>query len=114
MSIRYTAAQAERAVYKAYLEALNEPDEKSLEHLKNCIHESISVDLSEKQRECLMLYMSGYNCCEIATMHQVNKSTVSRTLNRALDNLFEHIRYATPKTLNASKDVRKYLTRLYK
>lgn len=112
MSLRYTTAQAERAVYRAYLEELDDVDERSLEHLKNCIRESICTDLSEKQREYLTLYMSGYSSGEIAAEYCVHKATVSRALNRALDKLFEHIRYATPRTLKVSKRVRKYLTRL--
>jgi predicted DNA-binding protein YlxM (UPF0122 family) len=112
VSLRYTTAQAERAVYRAYLEELGEADEQSLEHLKNCIRESICTDLSEKQREYLTLYMSGYSSGDIAEEYRVHKATVSRSLNRALDRLFEHIRYATPRTLTASKRIRKYLTRL--
>ncbi len=106
----YTTAQAERAVYKAYLETLDEPEEHSLEHLKNCIRESMRVDLTEKQREYLELHMLGHTSREIAKMCNVNKSTVSRVINNALDNLFEHIRYATPRTLDVSERVRKYLT----
>lgn len=110
----YIDTVAERSVYRAYLEALNETDDQSLEHLKNCIHESIVTDLSVTQRKYLVMYLAGYNCVEIAKICGVCKSTSARTISRALDILFEHIRYATPRTLKATKEARKRLTNLYK
>ena len=108
----YSERRADWAAYNMYLEMLNEPDKNDLIHLQNCIRESIRTDLTEVQRKYLLAYMSGDSVSEIAAQFGVNKATVSRVLNRALDNLFDHIKYATPRTLKMSTTYRKYRTRL--
>lgn len=98
-------------VWRSYTGATNNRD---LEHLRNCIAIAVEECLTPHQRDALTLYMMGYNQLEIAKIRKVNKATVSRTLNRAMDNLFDHIKYATPATLKNEKRIRKNLTRLYR
>lgn len=107
-------AYLEKCMYKMWLKAVGATNDDQIRHLKNCIKIAIRECLTKKQLLYLSDYMSGYNSLEIAEKHGINRSTVSRTLNRALDNLFSHIKYATPGTLRCEKRVRSYLTRLYK
>lgn len=106
--------QLERQMFNLWLRETGETNDVQINHLKNCIHLAIERHLTDKQRQYLTLYMNGYNQIEIAELVGINKSTVSRTLNRALNALFDHIQYATPATLLATKRARKCLTRLYK
>lgn len=107
-------AYLEKCMYKIWLKAGGATNDDQIRHLKNCIKIAVRECLSEKQFLYLSDYMSGYNSREIAKKHGVDQSTISRTLNRALDNLFSRIKYATPGTLRCEKRVRSYLTRLYK
>ena len=107
-------AHLEKIMFKAWLKNSGESNDSQIEHLKNCIHIAIKECLTEKQRKYLSMYLCGYNQLEISKITAVNKSTVSRTLTRAINNLMGHIKYATPATLRAEKRVRKALTRLYK
>lgn len=103
----------EKAMFKAWISESGDTNEEAIDHLKNCIHVAISECLTPKQKKYLSLYLNGYNGTEIAEICGVNKSTVSRMLNWALNKLFERIKYATPATLRVEKRVRKNLTRLY-
>lgn len=104
----------EKTMFKIWLNASEETNERNIEHLKNCVRVAISECLAPKQKRYLILYLNGYNQKEIAEFCGVNKSTVSRIINSAMDRLFDHIKYATPATLHVEKRVRKCLTRLYK
>lgn len=96
---------AARSVYKAYLESLNDNDnDADMQHLLNCVTIGMRDDLTQVQRKYLTLYLSGYTTVEIADMHNVNKSSVHRAIHRALDNLFRHVRYATPATLKQQNE----------
>lgn len=107
-------AYLEKCMYKLWLKAGGATNDDQIRHLKNCIRVAIRECLTEKQLLYLNDYMSGYNGIEISEKYRINRSTVSRTINRALDNLFSHIKYATPATLVCEKRARSYLTRLYK
>ncbi len=65
-----------------------------LECAKHVLHEIIKDNLTGRQKQVLILYFfENKNTVEIAEMLNVNKSTVSRTLKRALDNIKKYIRY---------------------
>lgn len=106
-------AHFERMMYLAWLKELGETNEKDIQHLKNCVSVAIREGLTPKQREYLSFYLFGHNITEIADMFDVEKSTVSRTVHRAVDNLTSRIKYATPRTLHVGDKVTKHFTRLY-
>lgn len=103
----------EKMMYTAWLRISGETNSAQLEHLKNCVSVAIQECLTEKQKEMLLYYMSGYSQREIADELGLDKSSVSRTIHRAFHNLFSHIKYATPATLHAEAEVKRSLTRLY-
>ena len=104
----------EKAMYSAWLKESGESNNMSIEHLKKCVRVAIQEGLTEKQRQYLLLYLSGNSVSDISEIVGVKRSTVSVTLNRALDNLECRIKYATPRTLYVGKRVRKSLTGIYK
>lgn len=60
------------------------PPNKKNEILKKAIQK-----LSEKQRQYFTEYYSGLTIPQIAIKHNVHKSTVSRTLHRALSKIYD-------------------------
>ena len=55
----------------------------------------MAAELTPRQREVLALYMEGdMNVTQIAAVLGVNKSTVSRSLHRALRRLERCLRYS--------------------
>ena len=107
-------AHVERTLYKLWLRTSGETNELWLSHLRNCVKVALNECLTKKQKQCLLLYLNGYNQVEIAKIIEADRSTVSRTLHRAIDNLQRYLRFATPSTLHTSGKVKAYLTRLYK
>ena len=104
----------EKSMFNLWCRESGETNELWLEHLKNCVKVAISEALTEKQRQYIGLYLSGYNQVEIAQITGVNKSSVSRGINLGLDKLLSRIKYATPETLHVENKVRKNITRLYR
>ncbi len=61
---------------------------------KRAIRKIIQDELTERQKEYIMLYYyNDMDMCEIAKMYGVNKSTISRTINRARMNILEYTKY---------------------
>ena len=100
----------EKVMFDTWLKESGETNEADIDHLQNCVHLAIKECLTKKQRQYLSLYLSGYNMIEIAEMCSVNKSTVSRTIGHVLD----HIKYASPRTLQVKRRVVKRLSGLYR
>lgn len=107
-------AHFEKVMFSAWLKESGEANDNQIEHLKNCVRVAISEALTDRQRECLGLYLSGYCQSEIAEMLGISRSTVSRNISRGLKRLLDRVKYATPSTLRVVERVRKNLTRLYK
>lgn len=107
-------AHLNKVMYNAWLKELGETNESDMLHLKNCVRLAIQEALTDKQRQYLCLYLSGYNGTEISELCGVNVSTVSRTTKRAVNNLVSRIKYATPRTLYADRRVRKNFLGLYR
>lgn len=58
------------------------------EEYRKFLYRAIKTQLTHRQSQIVMLrYFEGLNITEIAEELHINKSTVSRTLNRALDRL---------------------------
>lgn len=96
---------------KQLFEFLHEEElnENSSMHTKECLEISIS-ELTEKQKAYLLLFADGKSIKEIAEMHSVDRSTVSRTVHRALKRLYMNLRFANRRFLHADFLGNKYLT----
>ncbi|MCL2088388.1 MAG: sigma-70 family RNA polymerase sigma factor [Oscillospiraceae bacterium] len=65
-----------------------------IEHARQVIRQAIKADLSPRQKQIVCLYYSdGLNTVQIARELGLNKSTVSRTLKRGINNLQKHLKY---------------------
>lgn len=65
-----------------------------LSQVKRAVLQVVREQLTPRQRQIVLLYFfEGRNIPQIARDLGVNKSTVSRTLRRALHNLREHLKY---------------------
>lgn len=65
-----------------------------LGRLKLIVRRIIIEQLTTRQKEiCILYFYQNKNIPQIAELLQVNKSTVSRTLARALKNINERIKY---------------------
>ena len=55
---------------------------------------AVEEELTPRQRQMLTLYYDqGMNIPQIAVLLGLNRSTVSRTLRRARERLYRHVRY---------------------
>lgn len=90
--------QSDKLQYRDFLLDGNGTDFKRLadEVCKSALNE-----LSEKQKLYIMASVyDGLSCTEIASLYGVNKSTVSRTISRAKENLRKVLRYSNRLFIN--------------
>lgn len=72
-----------------------DPDNaEQLERLRRNLRKARDRELTPRQRQVLSLYYDrGLTMAQIAGRLGVNRSTVCRTLHRARDRLYRHLRY---------------------
>lgn len=69
-------------------------NQRKLTEAKNALRHIIAEQLTDRQREVAILYFyKRLNIPQIAELLSVNKSTVSRTLARALKRINDHMKY---------------------
>ena len=69
-------------------------NEESMQRLRRALTQAVQNELTPKQRTYLqMYYFDRKNMTEIAEEEGVDKSTVSRTIARAENNLYRVLRY---------------------
>ncbi len=66
---------------------------RNLEEVKKCVEQIAKESLTKRQREILVKILSGQKQKEIAEELGINKSTVSRTYHRGLQQLEKHSKY---------------------
>lgn len=73
----------------------NDPDNaEQLDRLRRNLRQARERELTPRQRQILTLYYDrGLTMAQIARRLNVNRSTVCRTLHRARDRLYRHLRY---------------------
>lgn len=85
----------DRASLQLWMEGRNDDNHLQLERLLRNLPLAVEQELTPRQRQILrMRYSSGMRNVEIARALGVNKSTVTRTLNRAVERLFRTLRYS--------------------
>lgn len=64
--------------------------------MKKALYYVINNDLTKTQKSYIILYYKhGMKICEIAEQYGVNRSTVSRTISRAKNKIFNILKYYT-------------------
>lgn len=75
-------------------------EENAAQNLAKMIHAAIQYELTDSQRTYFTAYyLDGLTMDEIGELHGVNKSTVSRTVKRAMDRVERVLKYSSPKLL---------------
>ena len=99
-SIFNTMRKISYDLYEKYIgtpsweEAKERNNTERLHQLQRIMGRVIAENLSERQRMMLdCYYMRQMSMPEIAALLHINKSTVSRTLSRALKNIEKYIKY---------------------
>lgn len=80
-----------------------ESNRDDLDRAKQLLPVILTEVLTEKQRDYILKYFSdGMNIVQIAELYGVDRSTVSRTINRGLEKAFQHLRFVGPSFANAT------------
>lgn len=80
----------------------NEPEAEFVSHAKKCVLYAIDKELTERQRQIVVLYLVERKTMEtIAKELGINKSTVSRTVTAAKKKLARVMVYSAPHLMNA-------------
>lgn len=71
-----------------------ENNSEKMEKIKTILYKVINQKLTAKQKQIIILYyFENINTIEIAKMLGVNKSTISRTLNRAKNTIKDYMEF---------------------
>ena len=91
---RYRRGRAFAADMAAYSRAMAEDNSGRLSRLKRDLGRALREELTQKQRDCLLLYYAeGLNMREVGEVLGVDKSTVSRNIKRGERRLQRCLRY---------------------
>lgn len=96
----------EKALIVADIQQLNEIDQETYtiyrSHMIKSMKKAIREVLTPTQRDYInAYYKENMSMADIGARYGVNKSTVSRTINRARKSIYEYVRYSSPFLLNA-------------
>ncbi len=87
-----------------YTELMAQDNKDQINRLKRNLTRALRQDITERQREYMMLYYGRNMSMEaIAQQCGVNKSTVSRTLKRGRQRLYRCLRYGAANLLEQAE-----------
>lgn len=87
-----------------YTRLMAEDNSKQINRLKRNLTHALRQDITQRQREYMMLYYGkGMSMEAIAQQFGVNKSTVSRTLKRGRQRLYRCLRYGAANLLEQAE-----------
>lgn len=103
MSLKDEIAFKEEA-YKMWQQQGATSNTDNIQFAKQVLHLAINSELTNTQKKYINeYYINGLNTQQIAIKYGIDKSTVSRTINRGLSKLFRVLRYTSPYTLKSLK-----------
>lgn len=93
-TISILSPECEKQLLENYkLDNANTNTEK-METVKRMLYEVINNELSEHQKDCLLMYyFDKMKLKEIANIKGVNISTISRTIKRGEKNIYNFLKY---------------------
>ncbi len=87
-----------------YTQLMADDNKDTINRLKRNLTRALRYDITDKQREYMMLYYGKQMTMEaIANEKGVNKSTVSRTLKRGRKRLYRCLRYGAANLLEQAE-----------
>lgn len=94
----------EKASLDLWLLERGESNQQDLDRLKCAIPVVMKECCTEKQALYITRFFAdGMKMKEIAACYGVNKSVVSRTINRGLENLYDYLRFCSPDLVACAK-----------
>ena len=103
-----TAAEIclDQKAYQEWAQSDRGCSREEIEKARTMLPFAIQTCLSDKQRTYIMEYLvNELTVSEIGEKYGVNKATVSRTMNRGLNRLYDHLQFVSP--YFCGKDLRK-------
>lgn len=105
---------SDRYSYSEYQKDGAETNKEAFQRAKRALPEVLKL-LPGKQRTYIYLYfIEEKSTVEIAKLHKVNKSTVSRTINRGLNRIYKIMVIISPEFANGLVRKKKYLCNRHK
>lgn len=93
-TVSLSVPELDKKLREMYNSRLAETNNETLKKVKHALVEIIKNDLTERQKETVVLYYyKKMTMTEIADILGVNVSTVSRTLARARKNICDRTKY---------------------
>lgn len=103
-------SRLDRAAYQRWQVSQSEDNSSEIRRLMSALYVALKEELTEYQRECVTAYFfDGKSVSEIAKEQGVNRSTVSRTIHRGMDNLYHVLRYASPSLMSEPNNFKRAL-----
>ena len=95
--------QLDRAAFQQWLQSADGRSDEGRNHALRMMGTALREELTEKQLHYITLYyVDGKNMVEIGEMFGVDKSTVSRTIKRALRRIKKVLKYSSPILLRSA------------
>ena len=86
-----------RAAFEQWLQGERGDNRAELDRLKRALPVVLAECVTETQRKYILHYFVDRMAVkEIARLYQLDESTVSRTINRGLDNAYRYLRFVSP------------------
>lgn len=84
--------------YKDWVFADLGDNQEDISRMKKALPIALKNYITETQRKYILAYFGeGLSMKEIGKRYNVNRATVSRTINRGLDRLYDVLRFTSPK-----------------
>lgn len=105
-----TDRQIEKMSFDLWLEKTGSGNRSDVDRLKSALPIAFKECCTEKQAIYITrFFLDGMKMKEISALYGVNKSVVSRTINRGLENLYDYLRFCSPDLVACARK-RWYLT----
>lgn len=96
--------QLQQAAFDLWMAAEGEDNRTDIEKARRILPIVLDEVCTVTQKEYIMAYfVDRLNISEIAERYGVNKSTVSRTINRGLDTAYSYLRFVSPLFMNVPR-----------
>ena len=93
-----------RAAFEQWLQGEGGDNRAELDRLKRALPVVLAECVTETQRQYILHYfVDRMTQKQIGDRYGVDKSTVSRTINRGLDKMYRYLRFVSPTFIQAPK-----------
>ena len=99
-----TDLQLQHAAFDLWIASESQDNNVDFDKMKKVLPIVLNECVTATQKTYIMHYfVDGLMVTDIAKMYEVNKSTVSRTIYRGLDNAYKYLRFVSPLFINVPR-----------